>query len=260
MTKDGGPCVDEADGPGDGDRPSSFEKELEGLINRHSQENGSNTPDFILAAYLSDCLATWNRWVKRRDGWYGVKLRPGMSGNGPDQDPVRAVLPEQNRTLREQGEVPIPYPHEATQENVANALIARGWTREGNEGPWARWAPPPGLRTKRGTVEFPVRLRVPTDETYDDYRLRMAEAVMALREVHGEPRDEQAEIRSLRARLQVVETFVGKLRWLRNNGRISPSVSARTAVEMEVADGLDQIDGTEQDARGYVRPKGSGYQ
>ncbi len=48
-----------------------FEKELEALINRHSIENGSNTPDFILAEYLMDCLRSWNHLVMKRERWYG---------------------------------------------------------------------------------------------------------------------------------------------------------------------------------------------
>lgn len=51
--------------------PTPFEKELEKLINRHSQENGSNTPDFILALYLGNCLRAFNQAVNRREGHYG---------------------------------------------------------------------------------------------------------------------------------------------------------------------------------------------
>ncbi len=50
---------------------STFEKDLESLINRYSQENASNTPDFIVAQYLLGCLATWNVAVQRREEWYG---------------------------------------------------------------------------------------------------------------------------------------------------------------------------------------------
>ena len=54
-----------------------FETELEELINRYSMEEGSNTPDFILAAYLKACLDAFNINVKRRDEWYGIKPEPG---------------------------------------------------------------------------------------------------------------------------------------------------------------------------------------
>ena len=35
---------------------TEFRQELESLINRHSMENASNTPDWILADYLAACL------------------------------------------------------------------------------------------------------------------------------------------------------------------------------------------------------------
>lgn len=50
-----------------------FRKDLEGLINRHSMENGSDTPDFILADYLMACLKAWNSGVNERERWYGDK-------------------------------------------------------------------------------------------------------------------------------------------------------------------------------------------
>lgn len=50
---------------------SKFEKELEQLINYHSLENASNTPDFILARYLRLQLDIFDRTIRRRDHWYG---------------------------------------------------------------------------------------------------------------------------------------------------------------------------------------------
>jgi len=50
-----------------------FEKELEMLINKHSKENESDTPDFILEQYLKVCLANYAEAIKARDKWYGVK-------------------------------------------------------------------------------------------------------------------------------------------------------------------------------------------
>lgn len=50
-----------------------FKDELQNLINKHSQENGSDTPDFILASYLSDCLQVFNSAVCAREAWYGHK-------------------------------------------------------------------------------------------------------------------------------------------------------------------------------------------
>lgn len=45
-------------------------KELAGLLNKYSMENGSNTPDFILAEYLMDCLGVLNTVISKRDSWY----------------------------------------------------------------------------------------------------------------------------------------------------------------------------------------------
>ena len=54
----------------------TFEAELSALINRYSQENASNTPDFILAQYLTACLAAWNTATQQRETWYGRDARP----------------------------------------------------------------------------------------------------------------------------------------------------------------------------------------
>ena len=44
-----------------------FKKELEELINRHSLENDSSTPDWILARFLDQCLYSFNTAVQQRD-------------------------------------------------------------------------------------------------------------------------------------------------------------------------------------------------
>jgi len=49
---------------------NDFEKELRGLINKHSRENESNTPDFILAQYMETCLNAFGEAVTARDKWY----------------------------------------------------------------------------------------------------------------------------------------------------------------------------------------------
>jgi hypothetical protein len=49
---------------------TEFEKELEALINRHSMENGSDTPDFILAQYLTACLRAFDSATQARTRWY----------------------------------------------------------------------------------------------------------------------------------------------------------------------------------------------
>lgn len=48
----------------------TFRKDLEQLINRHSKENGSNTPDFLLATFLCGCLAAFDEAVNHREHFY----------------------------------------------------------------------------------------------------------------------------------------------------------------------------------------------
>jgi hypothetical protein len=64
------------------DKMPSFEKrkeivkEFQEIINRYSLENDSNTPDFILAEYLWDCLISANILICARIAWYNPEGRP----------------------------------------------------------------------------------------------------------------------------------------------------------------------------------------
>lgn len=56
--------------------------EISNLLNKYSAENGSDTPDFILAEYLMGCLAAYDKAVQTREKWYGriavpVDVPPG---------------------------------------------------------------------------------------------------------------------------------------------------------------------------------------
>lgn len=50
---------------------SKFQIDLEKLINRYSLEKDSDTPDFILAEYLNNCLKNFNNTIKMRDDYWG---------------------------------------------------------------------------------------------------------------------------------------------------------------------------------------------
>lgn len=52
----------------------SFERRLEALINEFSRESESNTPDFIQARYMNECLGAFVRATNRRDSWHGFPL------------------------------------------------------------------------------------------------------------------------------------------------------------------------------------------
>ena len=51
-----------------------FRLELGILINKHSIENGSDTPDFLLAEYLTDCLNAFDKTMQKREKWYGRQI------------------------------------------------------------------------------------------------------------------------------------------------------------------------------------------
>lgn len=45
--------------------------EIRSILNKHSRENRSNTPDFILANFLMDCLSSFELSVNERERWHG---------------------------------------------------------------------------------------------------------------------------------------------------------------------------------------------
>lgn len=50
---------------------ANFRRELEALLNKYSQENGSDSPDFVLAQFLIDSLIAWNGAMGLREAFYG---------------------------------------------------------------------------------------------------------------------------------------------------------------------------------------------
>jgi len=65
-----------------------FRAELEKLVNKHSMENGSNTPDFVLAEFLHDCLQAFDEAVVRRTKWHGTEKHEFPTKLHDDKDPV----------------------------------------------------------------------------------------------------------------------------------------------------------------------------
>lgn len=49
---------------------TKFEERLSSFLNQERAENGSDTPDFILAEYLLGCLESFNRATVQRDKWW----------------------------------------------------------------------------------------------------------------------------------------------------------------------------------------------
>ncbi len=71
----------------------ALEAEIAQVLNRYSQENGSNTPDWVLANYLFKCLAAFNEATNAREKWYGRP--PSLIGDTPpDGSDLRIAAPE----------------------------------------------------------------------------------------------------------------------------------------------------------------------
>lgn len=56
---------------------SEFLKDLSAVLNRHSKENLSNTPDWIFAEFLGACLDAHAQATAARERWYGYTHAPG---------------------------------------------------------------------------------------------------------------------------------------------------------------------------------------
>lgn len=56
-------------------------------------ENGCNTPDFILAEYLIDCLKTFDKAVNRREEWYGREVNRLSGAFDPPSQSAKGVEP-----------------------------------------------------------------------------------------------------------------------------------------------------------------------
>lgn len=59
------PCYCTANGGGEPE--DKFCTELRVLINKYSKENGSDTPDFVLADYLTSCLRNFDYYTRYRE-------------------------------------------------------------------------------------------------------------------------------------------------------------------------------------------------
>lgn len=71
-----------------------FRDELVALLNSCSKENGSDTPDWILAEFLMASLKTFDACVKERETWYGRSNGPCsvVPGLGEIDTPKAGVI------------------------------------------------------------------------------------------------------------------------------------------------------------------------
>lgn len=55
-----------------------FREDLQDLINRHCMENKSDTPDFLLATFLTGQLQLFDQMMEMRAQWYNGNKHGGM--------------------------------------------------------------------------------------------------------------------------------------------------------------------------------------
>lgn len=67
-------------------RHIQLRKEIETVLNRNCAENGPDTPDYILAEYLTDCLDAFDKAAKARENWYGRGTAIGADQPNPTEN------------------------------------------------------------------------------------------------------------------------------------------------------------------------------
>lgn len=83
-----------------GGQAATFESELKSLINRYSKENGSDTPDFILAAFLLNCLNIFDIANNERRNWHAMRTVDNMRGC-PKPDVLKTKEERKAEALRD---------------------------------------------------------------------------------------------------------------------------------------------------------------
>lgn len=85
---------------------SKFLIQLTSLLNKHSKENQSNTPDYILANYLSSCLNAFNKATNARDSYYNENKNKELVVHN---NPIQEFVLGRNPIIEKLGEEPKPY-------------------------------------------------------------------------------------------------------------------------------------------------------
>jgi hypothetical protein len=107
---------------------SKLHEEIRAAINRSSAENGSDTPDFILAEYLLGCLAAYDKAVTAREKWYGRERLAGFhphpfrdSPASLDRDQMGELLLATRQALRDL----LPWAKGCTTKNKERTAAVR---------------------------------------------------------------------------------------------------------------------------------------
>lgn len=58
-------------------------REVATVLNKYSQENRSNTPDFMLSEFMLGCLNVYENTIVARNAWYSRTSSPTVPIKGP---------------------------------------------------------------------------------------------------------------------------------------------------------------------------------
>lgn len=72
--------------------PTNLREDIQRAINCRSAENGSDTPDWILAEYLIGCLETFDKAVTAREAWYDRKPKAVNPPEDLTPDQVKEMM------------------------------------------------------------------------------------------------------------------------------------------------------------------------
>lgn len=103
----------------------NLERELTQLLNKYSEDNAAQTPDFLLAKFLLACLRSFASAIGERELWFGRgKWNPGAD---PAEQRVSAERERIRRSLLAEAE---SYRHELDEmspdevASMGNELLA----------------------------------------------------------------------------------------------------------------------------------------
>ncbi len=118
---------------------STFQEDIRSAINRASRENGSDTPDFILATYILRCLDVFNEAVRARENWYDRECGFGAAilAHPPQVGPKKEKGGEGDAS-KTRPALSAVSPQPSASEDAAAIAIAptHEWTAIGFRGEW----------------------------------------------------------------------------------------------------------------------------
>lgn len=96
-------------------------RDIATVINKHSRENGSNTPDFILAEMMMTCLEAFEAASLRREKWYNKAL--SINGDAVPGERGDIRKPSAENTCDRKS----PMPQGPLSEIAMHPVVAENW-------------------------------------------------------------------------------------------------------------------------------------